>query len=270
MASPFLVVGAMKSGTTTLHELLARHPDVDLVAEKERSALADPAFSREFAARLVASRAAVAGEVTAGYMQLPLMPQPVSEAADLLGSDLRVVAILREPVARAVSHWEHLTQLGREARPADVAILDPDSSYLAFSRYHHQLAAWADLVGDDRVLPLRLEDFRADPASTADRLFGFLGVPSLPHDQVDVHANAGTTRVVASGWRSRVSRSSVYRTVARPLLSSRTRRRALRLVGGGSRRVHGALSGEERAAVDEFLAGDLALLAQRWPEARWS
>lgn len=270
MARPFLVVGAMKSGTTSLHELLARHPEVALVADKERSCLADPSTASAFAAKVSASRVAVAGEVTAGYMQLPTMDQPLLEARRLLSDDLRIVAILREPVSRAVSHWQHMTQLGRETRTVATAVLDADGDYVGFSRYHKQLAGWADLVGDERVLPLRLEDLREDPVGTADSLFEFLGVSPLPEDRVYVNANALESRVVAAGWRATVSRSRLYRGAVRPLLSPRARRAALQLAGGGAGRVRGTLSPEERQVLSDLLAADLADLQRRWPKARWA
>lgn len=269
MAKPFLVVGAMKSGTTSLHELLSRHPEIELVAAKERSALADPTSAKEFAKRVAESRGVVAGEVTAGYMQLPSMPQPIAEARDLLDEDLRVVAILREPVARAISHWEHLTQLGRETRAAAAAILDPASDYVAFSRYHHQLLGWVDLVGDDRVLVLRLEDLRDRQAATVDRLFSFLGVSPRPDDVTPARANVGSSRAVASGWRAGISRSAVYRRLVRPLIGPRARRTALRLTGGGGGRVTGSLTAAETDTLRALLAPDLAALQQRWPELRW-
>lgn len=261
----------MKSGTTTLYELLARHPAVDLLTDKERSALADPEAAPAFSRRVRDSTAEIAGEVTAGYMQLPSMRQPLAEAERLLAlEDLRVVAILREPVARALSHWEHLTQLGRERREAPAALLDPDSEYVAFSRYHYQLSGWADLVGVDRVLVLRMEDLRQSPATTADRLFSFLGVSPLPGDRTQVHANAGRSRTVASGWRARISRSPVYRRVVRPVLSPKARHAALRLVGGGSGRVVGRLDQSEVRELRATLAADLEQLQRCWPEARWS
>lgn len=270
VARPFLVVGAMKCGTTSLFELLARHPAVDLVADKERSALADPGLAPMFATQVRDSKAEVAGEVTAGYMQLPSMPQPLDEARRLLSpKDLRVVAIVREPVSRALSHWEHVTQLGRESRQAAAAILEPGSDYVAFSRYHHQLSGWADLVGVDRVLVLRMEDLRQSPTSTADRLFSFLGVSPLPADRTRVHANAGSARAVASGWRAGISRSPAYRKVLRPVLGPRVRRAALTLVGGGSGRVVGHLDPAEVREVRARLAPDLEQLQRRWPEARW-
>ena len=269
MARPFLVIGAMKSGTTSLHVLLDRHPDVDLVAEKESSALADPAAAQAFADRVAQSPATVAGEVTAGYMQVPEMPQPLDAARDLLGPELKVVAILRDPFGRAISHCEHLTQLGRETRDAATAILDPDGPYVAFSRYHHQVSGWVDLVGRDNVLLLRTEDLQADQAATADRLHSFLGVAATG-DATPVHANAGATRAVASGWRSRVSRSPAYRRFVRPLLGAGARRTALRLSGGGRGRVAGALTDAQQQTLRDLLAPDLAALQRAWPELGWS
>lgn len=268
MADPFLVVGAMKSGTTSLHELLALHPDVELAAEKEVSALAYPASAALFADRVRGSGARVAGEVTAGYMQAPLMPQPVREARELLGDGVRVIAILREPFERARSHWEHWTQLGRETRPLEAALLDPAGPYVGFSSYAAQLQPWIDSFGDDAVLAVRLEDYTARPQEVASALWEHLGVPPLDRQEA-VHANAGTERVVARGFASRVSRSRVYRQVLRPLVSPQARRRVATAMGGGRGRVEAVTSADLRAAFLDQLREDAARLKAIDPTLAW-
>ncbi len=267
MADPFLVVGSMKCGTTSIHELLRRHPDVDLVADKEESLLA--LDCNRFRAAVRRSDQLVAGEVTAGYMQAPLMPQPIDEARSL-GDQLRVVAILRDPVRRAISHWEHWSQAGRENRTIDDALADRGGPYVSFSRYHSQLLPWLELAGRGGCLVMRTEDLALDPGGVAGQLFRFLGLPPLPAGYSTVHENARSDRIIATGWRGHVRESRLYRRVLRPVLPRRARRR----FAVGHRTATGVgptlLAPGTRAAFEQLVADDLRALRSVYPHLGWS
>ncbi len=270
VAEPFLVVGAMKSGTTTLDALLRAHPDVDVVAEKESSALLRPETAASFAERVRSSRLTVAGEVTAGYLQAPVLEQPVELAVALLGDRVRVLAVVRDPFDRAVSHWQHLRQLGREPLPLREAILDPAGPYLAFSSYHRQLEPWVSTFGRDQVLVFRLEDYRAAPAAVAGRIWDFLGVPSRGAlDARAVHANPASQRVVATGWKARVRSTTFYRRVLRPLLPPAARRGIVSGLGGSRGREEADVDASLRTEFEGLLASDAQALEQDWPELVW-
>lgn len=271
MADPFLVIGAMKSGTTTLHAILATHPDVEVVVEKESSALLKPDTARALADRVRSSTRVVAGEVTAAYMQQPLVPSPAGEAIQLLGPNVKVIAILRDPFHRALSHWRHLTQLGREDQGAAQALLDPSRPYLAFSRYWSQLLPWQRNVSTDQMLVMSLEEYRVEPARVLAGLWDFLGVATRADDGRLVHVNAGDDRVVATGWRRSVSGSRVYRGFVRPLIPAAVRRRAAAVAGGGKGRVQAppTVPGLRSAFFGE-ISSDLARLAVDWPAMRWT
>lgn len=273
MTTPFLVVGAMKSGTATVETLLRQHPQVELVAEKESTSFRSRERGEGAARRMRGSRAAAAGEVSTGYMQQPVVPIDPRLAAQVVGPDLRVVAVLREPYARAVSHWRHWEQLGRnESRPMSELILDPVGPYLAFSSYHRQLSPWLDAVGPDRLLTLRLEDYARDPRAWETQLWDFLGTGPRSTDQAAepaVHENAAVDRVVSGGVGARLRRLSVYRRVLRPLLPSAARRAAARGLGG---RVGGSEPEERDATADAFramLAEDSGRLVAQWPHLTW-
>jgi len=269
MAEPFLVLGAMKSGTTTLHEVLGRHPAVDVVTEKEANSLHNPRTARRLALAIRESPAAVAGEVTAGYLQAPLLEQPARAAVGLLGHGLRGIAIVRDPFTRAVSHWQHWTAIGREDRELQVALLEEGSPYVAFSSYHRQLLPWVENLGAKQIHVLRLEAYHRSPAAALLPLWEFLGVTDAGHDEVPVHANAADNRQIASGLRGSFARSRLYRAWLRPVLPARARRSA-----AGSARVpsRAPATNVERAALrDGFMslvADDQLLLAAAWPSLR--
>ncbi|QGN32793.1 sulfotransferase domain-containing protein [Microlunatus sp. Gsoil 973] len=269
MAEPFVCIGAMKSGTTTLYELLRQHPQVDVVAEKESSDLLDSSTARRLAERISRSAAVVAGEVSTAYMQSPIHPQPVTRAAETLGKDVRVVAILRDPYGRAISHWQHWTQLGRETRPVDEALLDPDGAYRAFSSYYRQLLPWLDKFGEDRLHVIKLEDYQSAPAKTAQLLWDYLGVAARGEaDDMEVHVNSAADRVVAVGIGRRLRAFRIYQLV-RPLVPEGARRMVSTALGGAKNRQYAAPSDYLRSRFGELIAEDGNKLLARWPGLRW-
>lgn len=269
MAEPFVCIGAMKSGTTTLYEILAKHPRVEIAAEKESSELQASTTAERLRDRIARSPAAVAGEVSTAYMQAPMHRQPVAQAMSTFGPDLRLIAILRDPYRRAISHWQHWVQLGRESRPVDEALLDPDGMYRAFSSYHRQLSPWVDEFGGDHLHLIKLEDYQSDPAQTAAALWRFLGVDALGDDAHEVHANAATDRVVAVGAGRKLRELPIYRLV-RPLVPGGARRKVSAALGGSKNRREAAPPDDLRARFEELIAADGTELQARWPELTWS
>lgn len=269
MAEPFLVLGAMKSGTTSLYALLGTHPDVDVAAEKEANSFQHPMEAERVAQLIRRSAHVVAGEVSAGYMQAPEMQQPTSRVRSLLGADVRLVAVLRDPYSRAVSHWDHLTQLRRETRPIEDALLDATSPYVRYSRYMQQLRPWVDTFGQSRVHLIRLEDYSTEPAAVTAGLWKFLGVPAL-ETVASVHENSRATRAVAVGARGRIARSHIYRSAVRPFVPKRVRRLA---VGAGSGSPSSVETGSEMNGLAARFIGlvekDLIDLGRAWPAMRW-
>ncbi|MFX4285465.1 sulfotransferase domain-containing protein [Janibacter sp. G349] len=271
MSRPFLVVGAMKSGTTTLESLLANHPDASIAVEKETTAFDGTDSAEEAAGRILCSRTEVAGEVSTGYMQSPWVTSDPRQAVRLLGADLRVLAVLRDPLTRAISHWRHWEQLGRNPAGLTTSLTDPESAHVAFSRYHEQLVRWADVLPEGQLHVLRLEDYALDPREWQRSLTEFLRIEPLPTSEM-VTSNEADTRVVARGLSQRISRSSFYRKAIRPLVPSSGRKIGTRVLGG--QKGGGAPTETPSAEVVErfrsLIAADAERLRERWPHATWT
>ncbi len=126
----FLIIGAARAGTTTLVEHLAGHPGVLGFPRREvhffdgpRHALGlgwyrlqMPTAADRRAAIAAGRGPALAGEKSPFYLADPETPARV--AADL--PDVRCIALLRDPAARAISHWNIRRRRGAEERPFDV------------------------------------------------------------------------------------------------------------------------------------------------------
>lgn len=203
----FLVLGAPKCGTTTLHHLLGRHPDVFMASTK------DPLFF-ELDAEWREGPGAywqryfqgwkgepAVGEARPTKLMLPFVPERVQACFP----DARLIAILRDPAERAFSHWWMRRCNGLEALDLDEALrrnaaaiddgrtfegqagadawrehLDPAIPtapvYLEFGDYARQLARWFGRFPRQRVAIVFFDDLAADPEGTLARLFAFLVV----------------------------------------------------------------------------------------------
>lgn len=233
-APDFLVIGAMKSGTTTLYEDLALHPGVAL-GEKESAGLHrhDPrtlggrtAYLRQWAH---APAGAVLGEVATTYAMAPHHSgAPVRAAA--VAPEARIVYIVREPVARIVSHHHHDLSGGTVTVGIDEAVHD-DARFVDYSRYGTQLQLWRTHFPDDAIRIVRFEDYVADRRGEIDRLLAWLGISPLP-DEADVANvyNASEGRQSARGLTRRIIHSDAYREALRPLVPKPLRSRVARAV----------------------------------------
>jgi Sulfotransferase domain len=193
----FVVIGAMKAGTTSLHHYLGGHPEVFVTATKElhyfvaeKNLGRGPAwYARQFRD---AGDARAVGETSPDYAKFPVHRGVPARMAALV-PDVRLVYVVRDPVDRIRSHYLHDLARGRERRPLAEAV-PGNEHYLAPSRYAVQVQQYLDHFASDQLLVVRSEDLRADRGATMARVHAFVGVtprPDLPvHDQ-ELNAIAG-------------------------------------------------------------------------------
>jgi len=197
----FVGVGAEKAGTTPLALVLAQHRDVFLPPGKETHF-----FSRSYSARGLlwyetgnfhghgAQRAV--GEITPEYMRFPEVPGRLREA---LGPELKIIVCLREPAARAFSHYLQCVRLLQEnesfaraleleeARIAEDRYAGIRRAYLGGSLYAAQVRRLLEHFPRQNIFYMVLEeDFVRDRAATVARLFEFLGVGPDPAVRLEV------------------------------------------------------------------------------------
>jgi hypothetical protein len=201
----FVILGAQKAGTTTLYTQLGTHPAVMPALRKEVHYFdASPrpiewyrAFfprRRAVEARERAVGAAVTGEATPFYLFHPGAPARLRAAVP----HARLVAVLRDPVERAVSGYHHAVRMGNEPRPIEVA-LDPANvealpdapewyddpacparlrGHLARGRYAEQLERWFAALPREQVLVLETRELAGGVA--LGKTLDFLGLPRVP------------------------------------------------------------------------------------------
>jgi hypothetical protein len=188
----FLIIGAMKAGTTTLYRDMSAHPDVFLPQDKEpdvlvkHDRLAD--MRREYASLFrSAAKGQMTGEASTAYTKRPTHEGVAGKALALCGPDLKLIYIRRDPVKRIVSQYQHERQHGFISLPFDQA-LRAIPRLVDYSRYDWQVAPWIAAFGAGNVLQLDLEHYSRDRLDTLDRVCTFLGLDASRMRRIDKQA----------------------------------------------------------------------------------
>jgi hypothetical protein len=195
----FLVIGAMKAGTDSLWQYLRAHPDVTMSETKELDFFVSELnwrrgldwYRRQFAPTASPRDACAVGEASTSYSKFPTY-DGVAERICATLPGILIVYLIREPVDRIRSQYQHQVLLRLEGRPLARAVLE-DPSYVDFSRYAMQLERYLRRLPQDRLLVVASEDLRTDRRATMERVLRFLGVDApLPDGalRAEHHATA--------------------------------------------------------------------------------
>jgi sulfotransferase family protein len=204
----FLIIGAQKAGTTALYAYLRWHPEITGPSFKEVSFFDRhytrgpawyrahlPARPRQWPTRLRNGRWPSVGEASPSYLFHPLAPERVAS----LMPWARLIAVLRNPVDRAFSHYQHEVALGREPLSFEDALdaeeermrgelerMAADPSYFSHAwwnytyasrgRYAEQLERWYASFPREQVLVVLSDELSQEPDETYARVLDFLGV----------------------------------------------------------------------------------------------
>jgi len=200
MKPNFLVIGAMKSGTTSLCHLLDQHRDVFMCRPKEPMFFCnDGNYARGWAwyesLFAEAAGAAAVGEGSAAYTIANLCPDTVPRMAKHL-PEARLIYIVRHPLDRIESHWMHSRYVGH-TKSSFSRTLQENGNLVDASLYWRQIGLFRRHYDDDCILVLFFEDFTADPSSALAQCFRFIGVdPDFQCPQAEQAQNVTAGREV--------------------------------------------------------------------------
>lgn len=193
----FIIAGAQKAGTTALFDYLGDHPQVGLSDVKEVHFFDDegqdwsaPDYGDYHAHFDLADEGRIWGEATPIYLYW----KDSLTRIRAYNSAIRLIVLLRDPVARAFSHWKMEFARGAETHPFDWCVrtgrqrvfdAEPwgfhrEFSYVERGFYGAQIEHLLSLFPANQLLLLRAEDLEAQPQPTLEAVSRFLGVPPPP------------------------------------------------------------------------------------------
>jgi hypothetical protein len=220
----FVVIGAMKCATTTLHAQLARQPGLFMSRLKEPNYFSDDAvFARGTAWYASLFREAgerdCCGESSTHYTKRPTYPRTVERLARAL-PHVKLIYVMRHPIDRLMSHYVHECTVGRIARGTGLGeAIERLPELVHYGRYGMQLHPYRETFGAGRILPVFFRGLALRPQEELERIGRFLGVAGLLRWDESVGAlNVGSERLRRSPLREVLVRAPLLTAIRRRLV----------------------------------------------------
>ena len=279
----FVVVGAPKCGTTSLHHYLGQHPQVFLPRQKElhyfsheelsgnsqgpgdghvlRSACASRAEYQGWFEGAAGARAV--GEVSPSYLYYA---EGVAGRMRAALGPARIVVAVRDPIEKAFSQYMHLVRDNREPLSFRAGLEAEDERtnagwaalwrYAGSSLYAPGIRRYGELFGPENVRVIVNEELRANPAAVLAGLFEFIGVdPSFQPDTSRTYHRSGAPR--SKRMADAISKPGPLSSMARALLPDGVRTRVRTFLQNANTGAKGEVDPGSRRRLREQFADDV-------------
>jgi hypothetical protein len=219
MLPNFLIIGAMKSGTTTLYHLLKSHPEIYMCEIKEPRFFSleknMAGISRYESLFRDAKGKKAIGEASTNYTKYPIF-KDVPQRIKRYIPDARLIYIVRNPVERAYSEFTYnYATRGVEKNNFHQAITE-NPSYINISKYYMQIEQYLNVFEREQIEVVLLEDLRDSPHEVIRDIYGFLEVdreytpPRLGEHTHQTKNRAGQNRAI----KNRLRKIPGYRSIS--------------------------------------------------------
>ena len=221
----FIVIGAMKSATTTLHEQLARQPGIFMCRPKEPNFFSDDEhYARGWSWYGSLFRPApikdLRGESSTHYTKLPTHPRTVERMVRDLPR-LKLIYVMRHPIDRLISQFVHEVTVGRITVGLRESI-ERHPELIDYGRYSVQLQPFLEAYGFDSVLPVFFPRLVTHSQAELERISRFLGHEGpLRWDETLEPQNRGAERLRPSPVRELLVQAPMLTPIRRRVVPRR-------------------------------------------------
>jgi hypothetical protein len=177
MLPSFIIIGAMKSGTTSLFHYLASDPQLVPSSIKEPNFfVASKNWEKglNWYKGLFIGGGNLAFEASTNYTKrhhFPGVPEQIYQVIP----KIKLIYLLRDPIERLISHYVYRYAHGWESRSLSEAV-NENSGYIKTSSYYYQIQAYLEYFNKNQILILKSDDLRKKPEETLGRIYDFLHI----------------------------------------------------------------------------------------------
>lgn len=260
----FMIIGAMKCATTTLHDQLALQPGFVMSDPKEPNFFSnDEIYAKGmdwyYSLFEAATPGDLCGESSTHYTKLPTYPNTLDRIKHHVPG-AKFIYVMRHPIDRLVSQYIHEWSM-RVTTTKDVneAVMTLPI-LIQYSQYSMQLRPFLETFGSENVLPVFSENLRRHPQRELERVCRFLGYTGTPRWQESSgEQHLSSERLVASPWREALVHQPMLSFLRRSLVpkSFRTWVRGFWAI-----KERPQLCPEREAYLEQIFDEDLAVLGQ--------
>lgn len=181
----FLIIGAMKCGTTSLHDYLGKHPDIYTSEPKEIHFFMDEKFnnnSLDWYKSLFISEKKITGTSPQNYTKChrPKLKN-VPERIYKYMPNIKLIYIIRDPIKRIISHYKEAQSGGYAPKEGLNKFLQnfENNHYVQTSMYYYQISQYLKFFKKEQILIIKSEDLLENRIDTLNEVFRFLSVKEI-------------------------------------------------------------------------------------------
>ena len=231
-----IIIGAMKSGTTTLFDMLSQHPAIAPASNKEPGFFAfDEVWDKGFdwfhgLFDFNPERHVYRLEASTDYTKTPFVTGCWERMTSRPGAEVKLIYIMRDPLRRIESHAQHVQTAQREVgqlnserkdHSLDAGGVSPVS--LETSRYAAQIDVYGEAWKSGRLHLTTLEELKIDPEKVLSEIYEFLDLTLPPDGVVLTQSNAAGPRARTHPLWDRLSRIAPLMALGKTLLPTAVR-----------------------------------------------
>jgi hypothetical protein len=259
----FIIIGAQKAATTSLWAYLREHPGIFLPDLKEpnfflREGNWDRGRDWYEALFAPAGERKVRGEASTGYAMWPVFAGVPRRMASII-PDVKLIYLVRDPIDRMVSSWQHAVADHADRKPLEQSLLG-DIPYLATSHYASQIERYLECFDRSQLLVLKTDDLELSPDATLSRVCRFVGADEgWAWRDPRVRHNSSDTKVLP---RAQVRRMlSVLDDLGSERVASAVKHSRSRILYRPFRPTECQVSADVREKLVEYLRPEMQRLA---------
>jgi hypothetical protein len=195
-----LVIGAMKSGTTSLHDYLDMHPEIQMSTPKELNFFNNEENYKKgssWYSSFFKEGYRYNGESSVNYTKRQIFPFVPSRVMKHLGSDIKLIYVVRDPIDRFQSNFTDSKTYGDI--PSSYSINEfiqgklADIPLLKTSLYYYQIENYLSYFDLKNMYFIKAEDLKENPQSAMNKLFEFLGLKNITIEKTMLNQSASKT-----------------------------------------------------------------------------
>ena len=182
MKPNFIIIGAARSATTSLHKYLGEHPDIFLSEPKEINFFSNQRFYNKgqewYESHFAKAKHKAVGEGSTSYTSAPNIDGVAERIFNSLGPRLKFLYIVRDPVKRLLSHHTHYISRGDNIPELSTVIEEKRHSIVHQGRYNFQLNKYLEFFDKSQFKVISVDQLKQAPQQTMKEIYSFLDVDS--------------------------------------------------------------------------------------------
>jgi len=175
----FIIIGAMKCATSTLHEQLALVKGVSMSSPKEPNFFSDDGqYEKGFEwydQIFNDDGASILGESSTHYTKFPIYPKTIDRMLEAGLTDTKFIYIIRHPIDRLISHYIHEWSQGVIKADIDSAV-ERHSELISYSLYHYQINHYLSNYSSNQIMLVFYDSLISRPQFEFERISDFIGI----------------------------------------------------------------------------------------------